>query len=168
MTVDTVTPIIPAPKAAPRPVGRKADLFAAGIAALGTALAVISAIWFFLGFAENDTRPEHLTSALVLTLGLFAFAVVPFACVAGLARRAYRAGTKRAHLFWVVFLMLPWIGLGLITVNFTPLPLFVGLIASVLAGLLSLWAIISLVLDWNAAPVNTFRSQQDEMPNAPQ
>lgn len=167
MSEDNIAPIIP-PDIAPRPLGRRADQLAMGLAALGAALSVIAAAWFFLGFAENDTRPEHLTSALVLTLGLFGFAIVPFACTAWLARCAYASGTRRAHLFWALFLMLPWIGLGLIAVFYTPLPVFVGLIMAGLAALLSLWAAVSLILDWNAGPANTLNSQQNEMSVPPE
>lgn len=166
MSEDSVSPIIIPPKAPTPPLGRPADLFAMALAGIGACLSIISAVWFFLGFAENDTRPEHLTSAFVLTGILFAFAIVPFGCVAGLARRAYARGTKRTHLLWTLLLMLPWIGLGLITVSFTPLPLFVGSVIAGLAGLLSLWAGVSLVLDWNISPANTLASQQDDMPSA--
>lgn len=161
MNEDRVLPII-TPK--PAPLGRRADQLAMWLAGLGAVLSIIGAIWFFLGFAENDTRLEHLTSALVLTLGLFAFAIVPFGCTFALARRAYARGTTRAHLLWTLFLMLPWIALGFITAAFTPLPLYVGVIMAVLATLLSLWAGVSLVLDWKAKPVNTLSSQQDEVP----
>ena len=167
MTQDTVTPIIKEEDKA-APLGRRADLISSILGYIGALLSVVSAIWFFLGFAENDTRPEHLTSAFFLTLGLFAFAVLPFFIVARFARRAYRDGTKPAHLFWTLFLMLPWIALGLITAAYTPLPLFVGIIMAGLAALLSLWAIISLILDRNAAPANTPLSQQDEMSVTPE
>ena len=167
MTDESVTPIIPDEDVS-APLGRRADLLAAILAAMGAGLSIISALWFFLGFAENDTRPEHLTSAFVLTLILFAFAIGPFACVAYFAGAAHRGGTKRAHLLWTLFLMLPWVGLGAIAVSHTPLPIWCGLIMAGLAGLLSLWAIVSLVLDWNAKPANTLASQQNEMPNAPE
>jgi small-conductance mechanosensitive channel len=167
MTQDTVTPIIIVEDKA-APLGRRADLMASILGYIGALLSVVSAIWFFSGFAENDTRPEHLTSAFFLTLGLFAFAVLPFFIVARFARQANRDGTKPAHLFWALFLMLPWIGLGLTTIFYTPLPLFVGIIMTGLAALLSLWAGVSLVLDWNAAPANTPLSQQDEMSVTPE
>ena len=168
MNEDRLLPIA-TPKTSPTAaLGRRADQLAMCLAGLGAVLSIVAAIWFFLGFAENDTRPEHLTSALVLTLGLFAFAIVPFACVAGLARRAYVRGAKRAHLLWTLFLMLPWILLGLITASFTPLPLFVGFIIAGLAALLSLWASVSLVLDWNATPSKTMPSQQDDMSDTPE
>lgn len=167
MTSDRVAPIIET-KAVSAPLGRRADLLACGLAGIGAGLSIITAIWFFAGFAENDTRPEHLFSALVLTSVLFAFAILPFSCVALFARRAHRNGTKRMHLLWTIFLMLPWIGLGIIAIGYTPLPLWSGLIMAVLAGLLTLWALASLVLDWNAGAVDTLRSQQDEMSNAPE
>jgi len=166
MTDNSVTPIF-SPQAPTPPLGRRADLLAMSLAALGAGLSLISAIWFFLGFAENDTRPEHLTSALVLTLLLFAFAILPFACTAWLARRAYAKGTRRAHLFWALFLMLPWIGLGVIAAVYTPLPGFVGLIMAGLAALLSLWAVVSLVLDWNAAPPEPLDTKYSEMSGTP-
>lgn len=155
-------------KALPTPLGRRADVLAAALAGLGAVLSIFAALWFFLGFAENDTRPEHLTSALGLTLILFAFAIVPFLCVAGIARKAYKLGTKRTHLLWTLFLMLPWIGLGLITVFYTPLPIFAGIIMSALAALLTLWAAVSLVLDWNAKPPHTLETQENEVSVTPQ
>ena len=166
MTDESVIPIIPDEDIS-APLGRRADLLAALLAGIAASLSIIGAFWFFLGFAENDTRPEHLASAFVLTLILFAFAIIPFACVAYFARAAHRGGTKRAHLFWTLFLMLPWVGLGVIAVSHTPLPVWCGLIMAGLAGLLSLWALVSLVLDWNVKPANTLPSQQNEMPNAP-
>lgn len=167
MTTDTVAPILET-KDLSAPLGRRADLLASALACIGAGLSIIAAIWFFGGFAENDTRPEHLFSALLLTCILFAFAIIPFGTVAWFARQAHRQGTKRTHLFWTIFLMLPWIGLGLISVIYTPLPPLVGVIMAGLAGLLTLWALVSLVLDWNAEPVNTLRSQQDEVQNAPE
>jgi len=165
MTDESLTPI--AKEADPSaPMGRQADLLALGLSVLGTALSISAALWFFLGFAENDTRPEHLVSAFVLTSLLFAFAIIPFGLVAWFARQAHRFGTKRAHLFWTLFLMLPWIGLGSLAVSHTPLPLWCGLIMAGLAVLLSLWAIVSLVLDWNTQGVSTLASQQNDMSDA--
>lgn len=165
MTDESLTPIA---KDADQsvPMGRQADRLAMGFAALGAALSICAALWFFVGFAENDTRPEHLVSAFVLTCILFAFAIIPFGLVALFARQSYRFGTKRSSLFWTLFLMLPWIGLGSLAVSHTPLPLWCGLIMAVLAGLLSLWALVSLVLDWNAPRPNTLVSQQNEMSDA--
>lgn len=127
--------------------GRPADLLATMIAALGTILSVIGAIWFFAGFAENDTRPEHLVSAFVLTVGLFILAIAPFASVAGFARRAYRVGGRRAHYLWTLFLMVPWVGLGILSLTYTPLPVWAGLIATALSVLLVVWASVSLIID---------------------
>ena len=165
MTDETITPIIKPETNTEPPKGRRADLFAAGLAGLGTCLSLIAAVWFFLGFAENDTRPEHLASAFILTLILFAFAIGPFACVSFIARAAYRSGPKRAYLLWTLLLMLPWVGLGAIAVSHTPLPMWCGLVIAILAALLSLWALVSLSLDRVAKPVNTSSSQQNEMPD---
>ena len=147
-------------------VGRRADLFAFGLAALGALLSCIAALWFFLGFAENDTRPEHLASAFFLTILLFAFAIVPFGIVAKFARKAHKSGTQRRHLLWTLFLMLPWLVVWFLSEIYTPLPIWAGLIMASLAVLISIWALVSLVLDWNEPEPNTLSSQQNEMPDA--
>lgn len=165
MTEDNVTPIIK-DKNAPIPLGRRADLLASVLGYIGALLSALAAIWFFLGFAENDKRPEHLFSALALTIILFMFAIIPFFIVARFARRAHSQGAKLPHLLWTVFLMLPWVGLGAIAVSHTPLPIWCGVSIAGIAALLTLWAIVSLVLDWNVKPMNTLHSQQNEMPDA--
>jgi hypothetical protein len=136
----------------PTPTGRPADLVAFGLASMAGLLSLAAALWFFFGFAENDTRPEHLTSAFVLTCLLFSFAFIPFALVAKFAWRAHKTGSFRRDLLWTFFLMLPWLALGILAVIYTPLPAWSGLIMTIFAGLLTLWALISLVLDWNARP----------------
>ena len=172
MTDETLTPIASQPAASQvetsQPIGRQADILAAMTAVLGAVFSVLGALWFFAGFAENDTRPEHLASAFVLTLLLFAFAIIPFALTAGFARHAYRNGTKRAHLLWTLLLMLPWVALGSLAISHTPLPIWCGLIMVTLAGLLSLWAMISLILDRNTRdtpPENTVASHINEVPD---
>ncbi len=170
MTDDLVLPISERPAPASAPSGRKADLIAMTLASLGALLAISAAIWFFLGFAENDKRVEHLTSAFVLTLALFAFAVGPFALVAVFAKRAYKTGATRADLLWTLFLMLPWLGLGTIAATHTPLPLWYGVLIAVLAALLTLWALVSYCIDWipspktrTAEPTDTAPSQENEV-----
>ena len=159
MTQDfIITPVAQRPKKL-SPVGRRADKIAMFIAALGVILSTLAAVWFFVGFAENDSRPEHLASALVLTLGLFAFAIIPFALVASFARRAYRKGPRRAYMLWTLFLMLPWGLLGSLAISHTPLPNWCGALVVGLAILLSLWAIISLALESRNSGVDTDMSQ---------
>jgi len=165
MTEETLAPIVQI-ETPEKPTGRQADLLATVLAGTGTALAILGAFWFFLGFFENDKRPEHLTSAFVLTLGLFAFSIIPFALVTRFAWQAYRRAVTRAYLFWTIFLMVPWIGLGVLTISHTPLPLWCGLIAVSLASLLVIWAIISLILDRKTS--NTPISRQNEMQNTPE
>lgn len=145
------------------PVGRQADRLAMLIAGLGTLLSVICAIWFFAGFAENDTRPEHLTSVFVLTLALFAFAIIPFSLVTVFARSAFRNGTRRTHLLWTLFLLLPWILLGGLAISHAPLPIWSGIIMVLLATLLCFWAGISLILEYRHPPSDTEVSQQNEV-----
>lgn len=131
--------------------GRPADLCATLIAACGVILSVAGAIWFFAGFAENDTRPEHLTSAFILTFGLFILAIAPLAIIAEFARRAYRQGGKQAHYLWTLFLMLPWVILGSLSISQTPLPRWAGYIAIFLSASLMLWALTSMILDRRVA-----------------
>lgn len=147
MTEEILTAVFETKDPIAKNQGRKADLCVAVISGLMAGLSLIAAIWFFSGFAENDTRPEHLFSALVLTLGLFSFAIIPFSIVSYLAKRAYRDGAKRAHLLWTVFLMIPWIVLGSLASSHTPLPIWCGIIITLVAIILSLWALISLFLD---------------------
>ena len=170
MTDETLTPIASLPANSRETaihIGRQADILAALLACLGAIFSVLGAFWFFIGFAENDTRPEHLASALMLTLILFAFAIIPFSLTAGFARHAYRSGTKRAHLLWTLFLMLPWVALGIIAITHAPLPIWYGLSLTSLALLLSLWALVSLVLDRKTHGANTGLSQENEVPVTP-
>jgi len=164
MTEERLSPI--ARDVAPStPTGRPADLVAFGLASLAVLLTLSAALWFFFGFAENDTRPEHLTSAFVLTCLLFAFAIVPFAIVAKFAWTAHKNGTSPTHLVWTLFLMLPWIALGSLTAIYTPLPIWSGLFMAIIAALLSLWALIALMLDRNARRRDTVHSLQNETLN---
>lgn len=167
MSEETVKPIF-RPDAPSAPRGRQADRLAALLAGFGAALSIVGAIWFFFGFAENDTRPEHLVSAFVLTTLLFAFAVIPFVILAKFARQAFRHGTTRTHLLWSLFLMIPWVILGSLAVSYTPLPSWCGFLITGLAGLLTIWALVSLVLDWNVSAANTLKSQQNEMREPPE
>jgi len=164
MTEETVDPIFKS-QASNKPIGRKADLLAALVAGLGAGLSILAALWFFLGFTENDTRLEHLTSAFVLTGLLFAFAIIPFSLVFRFTWLAHRQTAKRPHLVWTIFLMLPWLGLGILTMTHTPLPVWCGLIIIGLAALLTLWAVVSLALDRPLIRPNTSISQQNEMPD---
>jgi len=169
MTDETLTPISTATLktgTSGTQLGRSADRGAMIIAGTGALFSILGAIWFFLGFAENDTRPEHLTSAFALTLILFAFAIIPFALVARFAKRAYQSGTRRAELVWTLFLMLPWIVLSSLTVSHTPLPLWSGLIAAIFAGLLAIWALVSLILDRQDHSLDTDISPENEMSDA--
>ena len=165
MTEETLNPIFK-PETPIKPIGRKADLIAAWMAGTGASGSILAAIWFFLGFAENDSRLEHLTSAFVLTILLFAFVIIPFSLVSRFAYAAYRKRAKRTHLLWTLFLMIPWIGLGALTVTHTPLPIWCGLIIAGLAGLLCLWAVVSMILDRKVVSANTAISQQNEMPES--
>lgn len=149
----------------PLPVGRRADRLAMLMAGIGAILSSVGAIWFFAGFAENDTRPEHLASALALTLALFAFAIIPFSLVTVFARSAYRRGTRRSHLLWTLFLMLPWVLLGGLAISHAPLPIWSGIIVVLLALLLCLWAGISLMLESRHRASDTEISQQNEVQN---
>lgn len=168
MMDDTIQRVL-VPAEEPNPTGRKADLLAAILGAFGMILSLSAAIWFFLGFVENDKRPEHLSSAFLLTLLLFSLAAGPFGIVAEFGRRAFKSGARKSYLLWTLILMGPWIVLGTIAVTHTPLPLWCGLLIAGLAGILCLWALISLILDRGnqhlLTDLDTDLSGEIEMPN---
>jgi len=145
MSEDPIQPLVSSDKPAPK--GRRADLLACVLAAIGAFLALVIAIWFFFGFAENDTRPEHLFSVLIFTLGLFGLAIIPFTIIARLAFITFKTGGRPSFYLWTIFLSLPWLGLGILSVIYTPLPVWVGTLAGLLAVLLVLWAITSIILN---------------------
>ncbi len=164
MTEKPLDPIL-SPRPQKAAIGRKADLIAALLAGTGAIFSSLASIWFFSGFAENDTRLEHLSSAFFLTLLLFAFAILPFGITARFAFLAYRQSVKKTHLVWTLILMLPWIGLGGLSIMHTPLPVWCGLLMTLGAVLLSLWAVVSLILERNVSLSNTLSSQLNEMPD---
>ena len=129
------------------PKGRRADLIACMVAGTGAACALIIAIWFFLGFAENDTRPEHLFSALIFTIGVFGLAIIPFSLVSRMTFIAYKKGGKVRYYFWTLFLITPWLALGILSIIFTPLPFWFGGIFVSLSAILIFWAIMSAMVD---------------------
>ena len=131
------------------PKGRGADRIAAGVAALALVLSVLATAWFFAGFVENDPEFRASSSALLLSLGLGTFAIVPSAVVMRLAWRAYREGFTVADGLWTLMLMGPWVGLGALLLR-SPLPGWVAGAALGLAALLCLWALVSLWLERRA------------------
>lgn len=130
----------------PAPRGRPADRIAAGVAALALVLSVAATVWFFLGFVENDPEWRASSSALLLSLGLGAFAIIPSAVAARMAWTAWQTGFQVRHGLWTLVLWLPWLGLGVLLAR-SPLPAWAGAAASVLALLLCLWAAVSLWLE---------------------
>lgn len=133
-----------APKSVPR--GRLADLVAAGIACLAAALALLTAGLFFAGFAMNDAVGGELISALLFSILLGAFAIIPALLIARLAIRGYKNGLSRQAAAWSIFLSLPWVFLSLTVLTQAPLPQYIAATALLLSSLLCLWGAISLAM----------------------
>jgi hypothetical protein len=128
------------------PRGRLADLVAAYLAVLAALLAISAAILFFVGFVANDAVGGELVSALLFSILLSAFAIIPALLIARLAIKGYKDGLTRRAAAWSIFLSLPWVFLSLTVLTQAPLSPYIAAIALVLASLLCLWAIISLVM----------------------
>ena len=111
-------------------------------------LAVVGTVWFFAGFLENDTEFRATSSAFLLSLGLGAFAIVPAAICLRLSLGAAIRGVRVGDCLWTLVMMGPWVGLSIVTLRRSPLPGWVGGLALMLSGLLSLWAVVSLIQLW--------------------
>lgn len=133
-------------KAQTMPKGRLADRVACGLACLSGFLAFLTATLFFAGFASNDANPAGLASAFILSFGLGLFAIVPSLIVAKIAFRAWKHGLKPKPGIAVFFLSLPWIILSSLILLYTPLPLYLGIIALLLSSLICVWTCVSLSL----------------------
>lgn len=127
--------------------GRPVDRLIAGVAALGLVASVATTLWFFLGFAETDPGFAPASSALLLSLLLGAFAIIPCAVIMRLAWRAWRRGFHVSHGLWSLFLILPWIGLALAAAGSDWMPTWLTLVPLLIAIPTGLWAITSIILD---------------------
>jgi len=141
-----IEPIEPAIIAAARK-GRIVDKIAAIVAATALGLSILLSGWFFAGFVANDYHIFGITSALGLSLFLGSFAIVPMAIIMMLARRAYQKGGHIALYLWSILLILPWMALSIICLIFTPLPIWMSTTVVLFALTLSIWGIISLILE---------------------
>lgn len=132
-------------RAAPR--GRPVDRLIAGLAALGLLASAVSTLWLFLGFAETDPAFATASSAFLLSTLLGAFAIIPCAVIMRLAWRAWRRGFRLSHGFWSLFLILPWIGLGLVASGSDWMPAWLTFVPLLIAIPTGVWAIISIGLE---------------------
>lgn len=128
------------------PKGRLADRIGAFIAAGALVLSIGIALWFWAGFYETDPGFKPASSAALLVLGLGAFAIIPAAVVMRLCWSAWQGGFRPYHGLWTLFLMGPWIILGLLILIFAPIPFLFGLGALLFAAILCGWALASLIL----------------------
>ena len=131
---------------APPVRGRPVDRLAAVLAALALLGSIGVTAWFFLGFVENDSEFRASSSALLLSLGLGAFAIVPSALVLRFGLQAMATGFRTVHGLGTLLLTLPWVGLSVLLLIHSPLPTPAPAAALVLSGLLSLWASTGLMV----------------------
>jgi len=132
---------------APANKGRLADKIAAIIAATALGLSILLSGLFFAGFVANDYHILAITSALALSLFLGGFAIIPMAIIIILARRAYRKGGYAVLYLWVLFLIIPWLILSILCLIFTPLPVWMSMSAVLFALVLTIWGMISFILE---------------------
>lgn len=116
------------------------------LAGAGLGLAIVATLWFFGGFFETDPGFSPASSALLLSFGLGAFAIIPCAVILRLAHSAWRHGFRQSHGVWTLFLVLPWLALAVISLRSEWLPVWLGLIPIAVGLPLALWAAISLAL----------------------
>jgi len=127
--------------------GRLADKLAVILTLTALGLSLLLSGLFFAGFVANDYHIFAITSALTLTVLLGGFAIVPLIIISVLAAKSYRqGGTKKVYL-WALFLILPWLGLSILCLIYTPLPIWMSVAAALIASLLTLWASVSLLLE---------------------
>lgn len=129
------------------PKGRLADRIGAFIAAGALVLSIGIALWFWAGFYETDPGFKPASSAALLVLGLSAFPIIPCAVVMRLCWSSWQRGFQGAYGLWTLFLMGPWIILGLLILIFAPIPFLFGLGAGLIAAILCGWAVVSLILE---------------------
>jgi hypothetical protein len=133
--------------------GRPADRIAAGIAAIALFASIVGTLWFFSGFFETDPGFAPASSALLLSLGLGAFAIIPSAVILRLCWTAWRQGFRVAYGWWTVLLAGPWIPVGFLCLQSDWLPLWLGVVPLLTAVPITLWALISLWLERSTRPI---------------
>jgi hypothetical protein len=146
--------------------GRRADRLAAVIAGLGLAASVAGTLWFLAGFIETDPGFKPATSALLLSLGLGAFAIVPCAVVLRLALSAWKNGFRKSQGLWTLLLMVPWTGLGWLLGRVEALPFLLVAAPFAVALPLIIWAGVSLWLDRGTPGVSRELGSRERDPDA--
>lgn len=126
--------------------GRPADRIAAGLAAIGCALAVLAVIWFVWGFMAEDGWSNTTFSATILGLAVGSLGIVPLAVIATLAYKAWKNGGGRATYLWSLLLATPWVIVAALALRYAPLPMWTSLLMLIINSLLILWGCVSLVL----------------------
>jgi len=139
-------PIVPIQAFKPKPArrGTPADLIASALAALSTLTALGYSLYYFIRFLENDSHIWGIISAFLLCFGVGAFGYIPAAIISRMAWRAHQNGAARKALIWALILLLPWLGLSLILVFMSAMPLPYSLPILIMVLLLTLWAGLSL------------------------
>lgn len=110
-----------------------------GFAAL---ISLVAALWFFIGFIENDTGFLHLLSAFGMGMGLGALAFVPALWIARLARLTMVEGPRLSMSFLVILLAIPWGVLGGLLARLEGGWHVLGIAVMVLVTIINLWAFL--------------------------
>ena len=124
--------------------GTPADLIAAILAGLAAISALGYSLYYFTRFLENDSQFWGTVSAFLLCFGVGALGFIPAAFISRIAWRAHKNGATRKGLLWAMVLLVPWLGLSLILVFISALPLLYSLLILAISALLTVWAGLSL------------------------
>lgn len=110
-----------------------------GLAAIAS---LIAALWFFIGFLENDTGFWHVLSAFAMSMGMGALAFIPALWIARLARMTALQGARLSTAFLVILLAIPWSVLGGLLARLEGHWRVLGLSVMVLVAVINLWAFL--------------------------
>jgi hypothetical protein len=119
---------------------RGLSLLIIGLTVLTGLAALAASLYFFLGFAENDSQPGVLLSAFLLCFGVGALGYIPMFWIATIAYRVRRNGRSRSALILTLALIIPWVIFAIILLaTGWPLALF-GAGLAALSTLILTWA----------------------------
>jgi len=111
-----------------------------GLTILTGLTALAASLYFFMGFAENDSQPGVLLSAFLLCFGVGALGYVPMFWIATIAHKVRRNGASRSALILTLALIIPWVILAIVLLaTGWPLALF-GAGLAALSTLILTWA----------------------------
>lgn len=109
---------------------------------LAAVISIVAALWFFIGFLENDTGFWHVLSAFGMSMGLGALAFVPALWIARLARLTAMHGARLSTAFLVILLAMPWSVLGGLLARLEGFWRVLGISVMGLVAVINLWAFL--------------------------